>query len=267
MSAATLRRIVFLLVALFLAGPLIVVAGVSVNEKQSLIFPPEGFSLAWYGQIFSDPGWRSALVNSLTLAAASAALAVIIAMPLAWFLWRRIAPWARIFQLLGVAPFILPPVITALGFLTFWATVGAYGQPWTAAISHAIFFVTLPLVTLSLGFSSIDRSLVEAASTMGADDRTVLRTVVLPLILPYVISGYAFAFVLSLNEYIVAYMTVGFTMETLPIKIFNALRYGYTPTMAAVSIFFVAVAAIVFGLIARFGDLPRLLGALSGDRE
>ncbi len=267
MSAATLRRIVFVLVALFLAGPLIVVAGVSVNEKQSLIFPPEGFSLAWYGQIFSDPGWRSALVNSLTLAAASAALAVIIAMPLAWFLWRRIAPWARIFQLLGVAPFILPPVITALGFLTFWATVGAYGQPWTAAISHAIFFVTLPLVTLSLGFSSIDRSLVEAASTMGADDRTVLRTVVLPLILPYVISGYAFAFVLSLNEYIVAYMTVGFTMETLPIKIFNALRYGYTPTMAAVSIFFVAVAAIVFGLIARFGDLPRLLGALSGDRE
>lgn len=267
MSAATLRRIVFLLVALFLAGPLIVVAGVSVNEKQSLIFPPEGFSFTWYGQIFTDPGWRSALVNSLTLAAASAALAVIIAMPLAWFLWRRIVPWARIFQLLGVAPFILPPVITALGFLTFWATVGAYGQPWTAAISHAIFFVTLPLVTLSLGFSSIDRSLVEAASTMGADDRTVLRTVVLPLILPYVISGYAFAFVLSLNEYIVAYMTVGFTMETLPIKIFNALRYGYTPTMAAVSIFFVAVAAIVFGLIARFGDLPRLLGALSGDRE
>ena len=267
MSAATLRRIVFLLVALFLAGPLIVVAGVSVNEKQSLIFPPEGFSLAWYGQIFTDPGWRSALINSVTLAAAAAALAVIIAMPLAWFLWRRIAPWARIFQLLGVAPFILPPVITALGFLTFWATVGAYGQPWTAAISHAIFFVTLPLVTLSLGFSSIDRSLVEAASTMGADDRTVLRTVVLPLILPYVISGYAFAFVLSLNEYIVAYMTVGFTMETLPIKIFNALRYGYTPTMAAVSIFFVAVAAIVFGLIARFGDLPRLLGALSGDRD
>lgn len=267
MSAATLRRIVFLLVALFLAGPLIVVAGVSVNAKQSLIFPPEGFSLAWYGQIFTDPGWRSALINSVTLAAAAAALAVIIAMPLAWFLWRRVAPWARIFQLLGVAPFILPPVITALGFLTFWATVGAYGQPWTAAISHAIFFVTLPLVTLSLGFSSIDRSLVEAASTMGADDRTVLRTVVLPLILPYVISGYAFAFVLSLNEYIVAYMTVGFTMETLPIKIFNALRYGYTPTMAAVSIFFVAVAAIVFGLIARFGDLPRLLGALSGDRD
>ena len=258
-------RLYFTLIGIFLAAPIVVVAGVSVNEKQSLTFPPEGFSLAWYGTIFTDTGWRSAFVASVLLALASAALAVAIALPLAWFLWRRIAPWANIFQVLGIAPFTLPPVITALGLLTFWATTGFYGQPWTAVIGHAIFFVTLPLVTLSLGFSAIDRSLVEAAATMGADDRTVFRTVVLPLIRPYLVSGYAFAFVLSLNEYIVAYMTVGFTMETLPIKIFNALRYGYTPTMASVTILFVVVAALVFGLVARFGDLPKLLGAMADD--
>jgi putative spermidine/putrescine transport system permease protein len=102
---------------------------------------------------------------------------------------------------------------------------------------------------------------------MGADDAAILRTVVLPLILPYVISGYAFTFVLSLNEYIIAYMTVGFTLETLPIKIFNALRYGYTPTMASVTVLFIALAAGVFGLIARHGDLPRLLGAPAAERE
>jgi putative spermidine/putrescine transport system permease protein len=77
----------------------------------------------------------------------------------------------------------------------------------------------------------------------------------------------AFAFVLSLNEYIVAYMAVGFTVETLPIKIFNSLRYGYTPTMASVTVLFVAVAVLVFGLIARFGDLPRLLGAWRHDED
>ena len=265
MSETFLRRLFFVAVALFLAAPLIVVLGVSVNEKQDLAFPPVGFSLAWYGQIFLDPDWRRALIASVLLAITAAALAVAIALPLAWFLWRRIAPWANVFQILGLAPFILPPVITALGFLTFWATAGFYGAAWTAVISHAIFFVTLPLVTLSLGFASIDRALVEAAATMGADDRTVLKTVVLPLILPYLVSGYAFAFVLSLNEYIVAYMTVGFTMETLPIKIFNALRYGYTPTMASVSVFFVVVAAVVFGLIARFGDIRKLLGAMSSE--
>ena len=258
-----LQKAYFGLIGLFLSLPIIVVAGVSVNEKQDLAFPPKGFSLGWYGEIFANVEWRNALFASITLAALSAAVALAIALPLAWFLWRRHAPWANIFQLLGVAPFTLPPVITALGLLTFWATTGFYGQPATAVISHAIFFVTLPLVTLSLGFSSIDRSLVEAAATMGADDRTIFRTVVLPLILPYLISGYAFAFVLSLNEYIVAYMTIGFTMETLPIKIFNALRYGYTPTMASVTILFVAIAATIFGLVARFGDLPKLLGAMS----
>lgn len=249
------------LIGLFLLAPLAVVAGVSINARRTLVFPPEGFSLEWYAAIVTDAGWRDALIASVLLALAAATIAVAVALPLAWFLWRRIAPWARAFEVLGLAPFILPPVITALGFLSFWATLGVYGAPWTAAVAHGIFFVTLPLVTLSLGFASIDRSLVEAASTLGASDGVAFRSIVLPLIRPYLVSGFAFAFVLSLNEYIVAYMSVGFTLETLPIRIFNALRYGYTPTMAAVAIVFVATAAVVFGLIARFGDLPRLLGA------
>ena len=61
-------------------------------------------------------------------------------------------------------------------------------------------------------------------------------------------------------------MTVGFTVETLPIKIFNALRYGYTPVMASVAVLFIVVNVIIFGLIGRFGNLPKLLGALSEER-
>lgn len=257
-------RLLMLVMAVFLLMPLVVLLGVSVNEQRTLVFPPQGFSLDWYAQIFTDASWRSALLASLSIAALSAALAVLIALPLAWFLWRWHAPWARFVQLLGVAPFMLPPVITALGFLSFWIAVGGYGQPWTVVISHAVFFTTLPLVTLSLGFASLDRSLVEAAHTLGARPGQVFLTVIWPLILPYAISGYAFAFVLSLNEYIVAFMTVGFTVETLPVKIFNALRYGYTPTMAAVSVVFMLIAMVIFGLIGRYGDLPKLFGALGG---
>ena len=68
MSETFLRRLYFFAVGLFLALPLIVVAGVSVNEKQDLAFPPVGFSLAWYGEIFTDPEWRSALIASIVLA-------------------------------------------------------------------------------------------------------------------------------------------------------------------------------------------------------
>jgi putative spermidine/putrescine transport system permease protein len=145
--------------------------------------------------------------------------------------------------------------------MVFWISTGYYGHIIATIISHGIFLVTLPLVTISLGLESMDRQLLEAARTMGADRRKLFFTVILPLIRPYIISGFSFAFVLSLNEYIIAYMVAGFTAETLPIKIFNSLRYGYTPVMAAVAVFFVVLAITVFGLVARFGDLPRLLGS------
>lgn len=81
------------------------------------------------------------------------------------------------------------------------------------------------------------------------------------------VSGHAFAFVLSLNEYIVAYMVAGFTVETLPIKIFNSLRYGYTPVMAVVAVLFALPAALDFSPVGRIGNLPRLLGALGPGEE
>ena len=258
-----LRHIFLSLVLLFLLSPIVVVGGVSLNEKKSLYFPPQGLSLAWYVELFTEEDWLVPVENSMIIATVSSLAAISIALPLAYFLWRYRVFYARVLFMLGIAPFMLPPVITALGFLSFWATVGLYGEMIATIVSHAIFFVTLPLVTISLGFESIDREIVEAAETMGADSRAVFRTVVLPMVRSYMVSGYAFCFVLSLNEYIIAYMVSGFTVETLPIKIFNALRYGYTPVMASVTIFFVLLAALIFGLIGRFGDLPRLMGALT----
>jgi putative spermidine/putrescine transport system permease protein len=263
----TFRNAFLGLIFFLLSGPLIVVSGVSLNAKKRLFFPPEGISLRWYTELMTESSWLIPVKNSLTIAATSSLMALSIALPLAYFLWRYRVFYARVLFTLGISPFILPPVITALGFLSFWVTIGFYGKMIATIISHAIFFVTLPLVTISLGFESIDHEIIEAAETMGADSRTVFRTVIFPMIRPYMISGYAFAFVLSLNEYIVAYMVSGFTVETLPIKIFNSLRYGYTPVMASVAVVFVLLAALIFGLIGRFGDLPKLLGALNPEEK
>ncbi len=267
MSTRLFRPLFMGAVGLVLAAPLVVVAGVSLNARKRLFFPPDGVSLRWYGELFADAGWLNAVKNSLMIASLSALVALSVALPLAWFLWRYRIRYARALFGLGVAPFILPPVITALGFLSFWATIGMYGQMASVIVSHGIFFVTLPLVTVSLGLESIDVEVVEAAESLGAREAMMFRTVVLPLVRPYLLSGYAFAFVLSLNEYIVAYMVAGFTVETLPIRIFNSLRYGYTPVMAVVAVLFVLLAMLVFGLLARFGDLPRLLGAWSPEER
>lgn len=248
--------------AIFLLGPIFVITAVSFNAKKFLAFPPRGFSLRWYTEIFVDSGWFNSLMSSLIIAFFSAMLAVIIALPVSYVLWKSGLRYARFLFSLGVAPFILPPVIMALAFLLLFSSIGMHGLMINVIIAHAIFLLALPLVTISLGLESVDHALIEAARTMGADGRTVFRTLILPIAAPFAFAGFAFCFVLSLNEYIIALMTVGFTVETLPIKIFNALRYGYTPVIASIAVLFLFINVLVFSLIARFSNLSRILGAM-----
>lgn len=257
-----IRHVYLALFALYLIGPIVVITAVSFNENRFLAFPPKGFSLRWYAEIFVANDWFSALLNSLFIALASATLALIIATPIAYFAWRFGLRYAKALFVMGIAPFILPPVIMALAFLLFFSSVGMFGWTVNVIIGHAIFLLALPLVTISLGLESIDKSLIEASQTMGASDTVVFRTVILPIVAPFAFAGFAFCFVLSLNEYIIALMTVGFTLETLPIKIFNALRYGYTPVIASIAVLFVVINIAVFSLIARFSNLARILGAM-----
>lgn len=255
-------RVLYLwMFAVFLLAPIVVIAAVSVNEKRFLSFPPKGFSLHWYAEIFLAEDWFAALLNSLVIALSSSVLALLIAAPIAYVLWRRGWRYARALFSMGIAPFVLPPVIMALAFLLWFTTLGMYGLKINVIIAHGVFLLALPLVTLSLGLESIDKSLVEASRTLGATPKTVFLTVVFPIAAPYAFAGFAFCFVLSLNEYIIALMTVGSTLETLPIKIFNALRYGYTPIIASIAVLFLLVNVLVFSAIARLSNLPKILGA------
>jgi putative spermidine/putrescine transport system permease protein len=254
------RTAFFALVVAYLLLPLAVILGVSLNAERVLFFPPRGLSLRWYREFFTSAEWLVPTVNSLSVAAFASLIALSVALPLAYAAWRHRTRSAQGLLVMGFAPFALPPVITALGALALWILLQSYGRPYTVTFSHGVFLTTLPLATITFGLQTINPQTIEAAVTMGANGATAFRTVILPLIRPYVLAGLIFAFVLSLNEYIIAYMTVGFTLETLPIKIFNSLRYGYTPVMASVSLLFFLLAVALFGLIGRFGDLPRLLG-------
>src|SRR5918992_1390721 len=196
-----LRWIVVALVVVFLLAPLLVIAVGSVNENRYLNFPPEGFSLSWYGQLFTDTGWRTSIRYSVTIAATSAALAVLIATPLAYVLRSYRIRLAPLLYTLGILPFMLPPIISALGMQVFWLSTGHVGRIENVIVAHAVFFSTLPLVT------------------------------------------------------------IWFTVETLPVKIANGLRYGFTPTIAAVAVVFILIAATTFTLFAIFGNLMKFLGA------
>ncbi|WP_120633759.1 ABC transporter permease [Ruegeria sp. EL01] len=241
--------------------PLIIVIGVSLNEKRVLFFPPRGISGQWYAELFVNPGWFTPLVTSLGIATAAAAAAVLIALPIAYYLRMQKVFYAKALFGLGLMPFAFPPVITAMGMLLFWVGLGHFGQPDNIVIGHAVFLVALPLTMVSLGFEAIDEEVLEAAKTLGADRLRIFTTVVFPLIRPFLISGFAFVFVLSLNEFVISFFLGQSRVVTLPVKIFSSLRSGYSPSVASASVLFIAISFVSFGLIGVFGNLTRLMGA------
>lgn len=259
--SAAARFLFLALVAIFLAMPITVVSLVSFNGTSQMVFPPSEWSLRWYVEFFSDPTWVDAFTRSIIIAISAAALSTSIALPIAYAQWRHRSRFANVLAGLGGLPFVMPSVVIAILFLLFWGTIRHVGQIENIIISHAVTFVAMPLVMITLGFSSIDESLIEAARTMGAPDEHVFGTVVLPIVLPFIVSSMIFVAIFSLNEYLIAYMVGGFAAQTLPVKIFSSMRTGFSPAICVAAVLFLSIGLVGFLAVARFGNLPRLLGA------
>ena len=250
------------LAALVLAMPIVVVCGAALNSGRSRFFPPVDPTLMRFGEFFiSEPVWTNALWNSVIVAIGAATLAVLLAWPIAYLLWSTGSKLSKTLAGLGSLPFAVPPIVFGVGLGFFWAFNGGLGEVWAGVISHAILLMALPMVTISIGLQSIDRSHLDAAATMGATEQVAFRTVVLPQTVPYTISGFFFVLVLSFNEFIVIFFVSASSYATVTLQIFNSLRNGYTPTMAVAAITFLTVSIVVFSAVARWGDLPRLMGA------
>jgi len=248
--------------AVMLSLPILVVCAAALNGGRTMFFPPHEPTLDRFYEFFvAEPVWVGALANSTLIAFSSAGLAVLIAWPVAYGLWATGSRASKALAGLGSMPFALPPIVFGVGLGFLWSFLGCLGAIWAGIVSHAALFLALPIVTISIGLQAIDRAHLDAAATMGATRAVAFRTVILPQTIPYTISGFFFALVLSFNEFIVMFFVSASSYSTVTLQIFNSLRNGYTPTMAVAAITFIVVSVAVFSAVARWGDLPRLMGA------
>ncbi len=247
----TASRLYVAAVMTFVAAPLAIIVAVSVTPEQFLTFPPGGISPRWYVEFFTDASWMLAFVNSLGIAAAAAALATTIGGSLAFALDRYGYRWGRLFGTFGVLPILVPPVIVGVAFLIFFLELGLAGSRTAIVVAHGIFYAPFPFILISQGLDELDRTYEEAAMNLGASGTLTIRTITYPLLRANVVSGALFAFILSLNEYIIAWLLSLFLVDTIPIQIFNSLRYGYRPTIAAASVVFIGLTVVVMVAIDR----------------
>lgn len=252
------------LVLVFLYLPIILLVVYSFNASElSAVWT--GFSLEWYGRLWNNGPLIAALKNSLIIASVTTLLSVALGTLGAWLLFRYRFPALRTLGTLIFIPMVVPEVIMGVSLLILFAAAGGLLNQWlagvigaefglgyaTVIIAHTTFCFPFVLVAVQARLAGVDPHLEEAALDLGAPPWKAFWLVMVPYLLPAIISGALMSFTLSMDEYIVTVFTTGPHSQTLPIKIFGLAKKGLDPSLNALSTVFV-VATIVLVVLAEY---------------
>lgn len=230
-------RIVGVATAVFLVLPYLVMVPAAFTQTSFITFPPEGFSLRWFGEVAADGTWLPAARNSVIVGLVATVTAMIAGVPLAWLLARaRMYPSVRgIVLMLVMLPMLVPIVAIALGEYLLFLDLGIIGRLPLLGLTHGLLGVPVVVTVLVSSLRHYDFDLDRAARTLGAGPLQVFRRITTPLIMPALLTGASFTFLHSLDELLIAKNVTALDGQTLPVKLYSGISQGVTPALAAVS--------------------------------
>ncbi len=240
--------------------PIALVILYSFNEsKLSSVWG--GFSLKWYRTLFADKAMFQALGNSLILGL-SASFAAGVVGTLGAVGFDRVRPRSRrVIEYLTSLPLMTPEIILGMVFMAFFGMLGIPFGMGTLILSHTTFCIPYVFMLVQARLVGMDRSLAEAARDLGAGERQVFFTITLPLLLPAIVSGMLLSFAMSLDDVIISLFVTGVNVNTLPIKVYTALKTGVTPEINALCTLLLAATLLLVGLSMLWGKISRLTGS------
>ena len=238
------------LVYLFLYAPIAILVVFSFNASRQTAFWT-GFTVDWYRRLMDNAALFQAVRNSLVVAGAATALAVLIGTPAALALARYQMRARRATQALLYLPVIIPEVVLGAALVTFFGAAGLRLSLWTVVIAHVVFSVSYVAIVVRARLSGLDPSLEEAARDLGASSFETFRRVTLPLLLPGVAAGALLVFTVSLDDYVVTSFVAGVGSTTLPLQIYSMLKVGVTPEVNAVSTLLLGTTVVLIAVAQR----------------
>lgn len=253
------------LFALFLLlAPVLVVVPMSFSASKGLEFPPQGFSLHWYGKLFADPLWIEALRTSLVLAATSSLLALAAGSLAAYALVRNSVVWREAVAASFIGPMVVPPVVLAVAAYLVYARLGLLGTMPGLVLAHTVLSLPFVVMIVSNAVAAFDERIEQAAISLGASRATVLTRVVAPALMPHLLVSWLFAFAVSFDEVVLTFFIAG-VHTTIPKKMFITLRNEIDPTVTAVSALLIAVTVLI-GVIAVLLLKRRILTVVGAEK-
>lgn len=258
-------RVAGIVTAVFLVLPYLVMVPAAFTKTGFIKFPPEGFSLRWFGEVAADGAWLPAAQNSVIVGVVATATAMIAGVPLALLLAKaRMQPSLRgVVLVLVMLPMLVPIVALALGEYLLFLDLGIIGRLPLLGVTHGLLGVPVVVTVLVSSLRHYDFNLDRAARTLGARPRQVFARITTPLIFPALLTGAGFTFLHSLDELLIAKNVTTIGDQTLPVKLYAGISQGVTPALAAVStvILTVTFAGLLCGfLLLRAMQSIRLQG-------
>lgn len=253
-----LGRFWALLVIVFLLAPIFMTVAVSFSPSAVFDFPVDRLSTRWYERLSRQSSFWEALGTSAWIASVSTLLAVALATPAAIAIATRAIPGARTLAGLLTSPLMMPGLVVGIAFLQAFRAVGLRDAQTCLVIAHVV--ITLPYIvrTLLASLHLFDFSLIDAARTLGSTWPGAVAKVLLPALFPAVVTGSAFAFLASFDNYSISLFLVDVTARTLPIQVLNYLETGADPTIAAISTILLCFTVLALLLADRIVGVRRL---------
>lgn len=235
-------RVICGLIFFFLIAPVVVVVPLSFNAEpffsftpEMLAFDPAGYSLEWYRDFFSSLNWRGAVQNSFIIAFFATILATVLGTIAALGLSRSEMPAKTLVMGLLISPMVVPLIISAAGMFFFYSDIGLASTHLGVILAHTAMGTPFVVITVTATLVGFDHNLTRAAATLGASPTRTFFKIIVPLILPGVISGALFAFVTSFDEVVVVRFVGSYEQRTIPWAMFSGLREQISPTILAVA--------------------------------
>ena len=232
--------------------PIAVVIVFSFNESK---FPVRftGFSLKWYQELFSDSAMIEALGNSLFLGVVSCFVSAVIgtlgAVGLSRIHWKT----KGILEYISILPLMIPEIILGMVLMAFFYMMNLPFGMLTLLIGHTVFCVPYILMEVKARLAGMDPSLEEAARDLGAGPFRAFWDIILPLIMPAVMSGSLLAFAMSMDDVVISIFINGPRLSTLPIKVYTQIKTGVTPEVNALCTIMLAVTLLILLVYTAIG--------------
>jgi putative spermidine/putrescine transport system permease protein len=236
------------LVVCFLVLPITVVLPISLTDSDDLSLPQHALSLQYYANLFTSAAWLSSIGQSLFIAICASTIAVVAGTLCAIGCWRLGSRSADLVRVVMLVPLIVPTIVYALGLYRLLVQLRLLDTFTGVILAHAVTGMPYVIIIVSTGLAGFDLRLEQAARNLGASLPQTLRLVLLPNIMPALVSSAIFAFIHSWDDLVLVLFIAGRAVFTLPRRIWDGINESLDPTMAAVATVLIVLTILLLAL-------------------